>query len=335
MKTDMRAKDNTMKLNYIQDSRHIGVILLIALQVACNRRVTDIDTNVASPPPKATTAAPKSPPPESRVEKDKAVPSSRPGPGCGRHAPFGEQVLSFGQKSTPYFVTLPKAYDKNRPTPVVYVFHGYNRTYNQMREIDAEGLDDALGSWAVAVYPMAVNGLGWHTTSEENEDGMQMFEALHRRVQDEYCIDPDRVFATGLSSGGYFSGSLACRKGDILRGVGIVSGAVEYRQNCLGQVAAVVIHGKQDKVVPTAHGLQARDYFATVNGCGEKTVPGPCPPCVKYQGCDKDYPLEWCTHDEPTYENTNHGWPSFASKVINLFFKELKPPSPPKSGNNL
>jgi hypothetical protein len=33
--------------------------------------------------------------------------------------------------------------------------------------------------------------------------------------------------------------------------------------------------------------------------------------------------VEWCEHGEPTYENTNHGWPSFASAEIARFLGTL------------
>jgi hypothetical protein len=37
---------------------------------------------------------------------------------------------------------------------------------------------------------------------------------------------------------------------------------------------------------------------------------------VTYQGCEAGLPIAWCEHDEPTYDDTNHGWPSFASHTI-------------------
>jgi hypothetical protein len=45
------------------------------------------------------------------------------------------------------------------------------------------------------------------------------------------------------------------------------------------------------------------------------------PGCVSYQGCADT--LIWCSHDDPNYSNTNHGWPCFASRAMADFFSAL------------
>ena len=45
---------------------------------------------------------------------------------------------------------------------------------------------------------------------------------------------------------------------------------------------------------------------------------------MRYSGCAADTPVEWCTHAEPTYQDTNHGWPSTASAEIARFFGTLE-----------
>lgn len=257
------------------------------------------------------------------------------GPGCGETPPEpGEQTLAFGDQSTPYYVTVPDDYDNDRPIPVVYAFHGYGRTHNQMRQSDSGGLDASLQEWALVVYPKSVAGEGWDS-SAEREANLTMFDALHRQIMSDYCIDPDRVFATGLSSGGYFSNELACKRGNVIRGIAPVSGAAEEQQNCIGQVAALIINGMRDAVVPSALGWEARDYYVRENNCSTETTAGTEAECVLYEGCDADYPVQWCTHDESTYEDTNHGWPSFASAAVDAFFQALVSPLPEKSDENL
>lgn len=257
------------------------------------------------------------------------------GPGCGEAPPAaGEATLEFGNLSTSYYVSVPDDYDFDMPIPVVYAFHGYGRTHNQMRQGDAGTLDATLKTWALVVYPKSVAGEGWDSSAERKAN-LEMFDALHRQILSDYCVDPDRVFATGLSSGGYFTNELACKRGNILRGVAPVSGAAEDLQNCIGQVAAVVINGMRDSVVPTAYGWEARDYYVYTNGCSTETEPGSEEECVLYDGCDADYLVQWCTHDEPTYSDTNHGWPSFATAAIDTFFQSLTSPLPEVSDENL
>ncbi len=45
------------------------------------------------------------------------------------------------------------------------------------------------------------------------------------------------------------------------------------------------------------------------------------PGCVSYQGCQQ--PTIWCSHNDPAYSNTNHGWPCFATKAMYDFFTAL------------
>ena len=72
-----------------------------------------------------------------------------------------------------------------------------------------------------------------------------------------------------------------------------------------------------------SRGHAARDHFREANACGDETTRVGAPGCVEYSGCEPSLPVEWCVHTEPTYQNTNHGWPSFASGEIARFFGTL------------
>jgi poly(3-hydroxybutyrate) depolymerase len=135
------------------------------------------------------------------------------------------------------------------------------------------------------------------------------------------------VYAVGHSSGGYFSIILACRYGELLRGIGSIAGALQEAE-CSGErVAGMFIHGVRDTVVANSGGRAARDQLIATNACQMSTVAGSVAPCVAYEGCAPGFPVQWCEHEEPTYlENnapTNHGWPSFASRAVNEFFLSL------------
>jgi hypothetical protein len=47
---------------------------------------------------------------------------------------------------------------------------------------------------------------------------------------------------------------------------------------------------------------------------------------MQYADCPPCYPLWWCQHGAPTYDNTNHGWPFLASHAIATFFATIKVP---------
>src|SRR5690606_23562169 len=106
-----------------------------------------------------------------------------------------------------------------------------------------------------------------------------------------------------------------------LTAVGVVAGSL-YTE-CKRPTAAIFIHGERDSVVPVSRGMHARDHFLSVNNCDTRSTPAAHKDCVQYLDCRADAPVWWCEHGEPAYENTNHGWPSFASGAIATFFETV------------
>jgi polyhydroxybutyrate depolymerase len=251
-----------------------------------------------------------------------------PSAGCtlGNASPStGQQALTIRGAQADYLVTLPAGYNGLDPVPLIFGFHGRNRTHLEFQQVDASQIQTQLGSRAVMVYPKSQGGPGWNFDPEV-PPSVEFFDALYEQTLANYCVDTSHVFAVGHSSGGYFSHILACRYGEKLRGIGVVAGQLQ-EQNCTGNVAAIMIHGPGDTVVPFAGGVAARDTLLARNACSATTAPGPVAPCVSYEGCSAGLPIAWCEHNEPTYQDqgrsTFHGWPSFASQAMASFLFNL------------
>ncbi len=91
--------------------------------------------------------------------------------------------------------------------------------------------------------------------------------------------------------------AVACFRGDLFSAVGAVSGAAPSTVLCQGAVAAFLAHGEADSTVPYNSGVSARDGWVELAGCSEETTAEAMPPgCVRYQGCDAEAPVVWCTH---------------------------------------
>lgn len=241
--------------------------------------------------------------------------------GCGNGSQqTGEFTIALGGVNTAYVVTLPNNYDPNVPSPLVFGFHGRGRTHIQFQEVDAGAIENEFGSRAIMVYLKSHEvGNGWNA-AEEVEPNVAVFEELFPRVMGSYCVDSSRVFAMGHSSGGFFSNILACRFPERFLGIGSVAGAT---QECTGKVAAFVAHGIRDTVVDYPRGQGSRDGYLATNGCSANSTPTGVGPCIAYQGCEDGLPVQWCEHNEPTYQDTNHGWPSFASQAMSDFLFSL------------
>jgi polyhydroxybutyrate depolymerase len=247
-----------------------------------------------------------------------------PSTGCGRElGATGDLTLAFGDRTGQYLLTLPPGYTPDVPAPLVFAFHGFTRTHVQMYSGDASRLAEEVGSRAIVAYVKS-QGESWDRPGEL-EPSLELYDALYEHLLATHCVDVERVFALGISSGGFFTTEVVCRHPERLAAAAVVSGAME--NGCDARMPILFVHGPADTEVPISRGWHVRDYFLSENGCGPRTMETGIEQCVQYADCFPGYPLWWCQHDEPTYDNTNHGWPSFASQAIATFFETIKVPS--------
>ena len=289
--------------------------LMVSVLLACASSAPHPATADAGPAPSASTPLRTFPPSATLVG---------PSAGCGKAQPVqGALTLAFGTRQGEYLVSLPPEYDPNLPLPLIFAFHGYERTHISMAETDSGGFRQALQEQAVLVFVKS-QGVGWDFP-HELEPSLEFFNALYPQVLDAYCVDTARVFALGHSSGGYFANILGCRQGELLRGVVLLAGAAEEQLGCSSPLAALIMHGVRDVEVPISRGWSERDHYRERSGCSRQTAPGSEAECTQYRDCSPGHPVIWCEHEEPTYNNSNHGWPSFANAAIASFISSLAP----------
>src|SRR5262245_53583527 len=116
------------------------------------------------------------------------------------------------------------------------------------------------GAKAIVVTPECVGGASAWSESRD----LPMFDALLAKLQAQYCVDNQRVFAAGHSSGGMFTHMLGCRRGGVIRGIGPLS-AGPPSGACTGQVAAWMSQGNMDPTVTPDRGQAARDFWVSRN----------------------------------------------------------------------
>jgi polyhydroxybutyrate depolymerase len=241
----------------------------------------------------------------------------QPSAGCGNGA------------STPTIsnalVDIPTGYDGETPVPVVFAFHAAGNTNTQLKTYFA---GTELREKYLFVYLNAAGGIsGWNLASDRARFDMAYDELLANA-----CVDENRIYATGHSSGAQFIVQLLCDDETRLAAVAPVASSVYC--SSWTPVAALVIHGTAD-TEREAYGLSDGDGkkdivpYVTSNGCEMTTQPSPLdvtgcsgtidPGCVDYEGCET--PVTWCNHNDPQYGGTNHGIPCFAKSAIFDFFE--------------
>lgn len=156
-----------------------------------------------------------------------------------------------------YFYHLPASQRDPANAPLVLAFHGGGGQGRSMQRLtglnrvaDREGF--------IVVYP---DGLQRHWNDSRNlstADDVKFVRALIREMAQNHNIDRHRVYAAGISNGGFFSIRLACELSDTLAAVAAV--AATMPEQLPGQcrpvrpISVMFLHGTSDPLVPIQGG---------------------------------------------------------------------------------
>jgi polyhydroxybutyrate depolymerase len=158
-----------------------------------------------------------------------------------------------------YILYVPAIYDGNTNVPLVLNFHGFGSTANeQMQYGDFRDIADTEGFLLVHPEGTLLNGeQHWNVgnfTAGSAADDVGFTEALIDQLANLYAINLDKVYATGMSNGGYMSFLLACQLSEKIAAIASVTGSmtpVTYNAcNTQHPTPILQIHGTSDSVVP-------------------------------------------------------------------------------------
>ncbi|HEV2352300.1 MAG TPA: PHB depolymerase family esterase [Terriglobia bacterium] len=128
-------------------------------------------------------------------------------------------IVSSGEMRR-YLLYVPKTYDRSKPTPLVISMHGAALWPAAEMAISRwNDLADEHGF--IVVYPS-----GTDVPKHWDEDlDVKFISSLIDKLEAEYNIDPNRIYADGMSNGGGMAFALSCRLSDRIAAVGAVAGA--------------------------------------------------------------------------------------------------------------
>jgi polyhydroxybutyrate depolymerase len=166
-------------------------------------------------------------------------------------------IVSSGEKRS-YLLYVPESYNASTPTPLVIVIHGFAQWPAHQAQVTIwNDLADKEGF--IVVYPSGTSfPKRWRANGDIMGSGslsidVQFISDLIDQLQQQYTIDPARIYANGLSNGGGMSYLLACELSDRIAAIGSVAGAYLYPMDeCTPErpVPLIVFHGTADPVVP-------------------------------------------------------------------------------------
>jgi len=251
-------------------------------------------------------------------------------------APLGDsnQTVTVGDLTRTYVLHLPPGYDDTKRVPLVLDFHGVGATGMSERAsspypalLDPEGV--------VMAFPDGLKGpagTAWNVgpCCVANVDDLAFARALVDQVRALACIEPTRIYAVGVLTGGGMAHYLACHAADVVAAVAPAAfdllaenvddctpprpiSVISFRGNGTSRVP---YDGGPSSLVPgmplTFLGAQATfEKWSVIDGCvGPASVPD-ANGCSAYSGCAGGAEVILCTkqggREDPG--DPNIAWP--------------------------
>ena len=250
--------------------------------------------------------------------------------GCSEPLTPGDhrRTLSFAGETRIYDVHIPPGYDQSTPVPLVLDFHGWQLNGTIQAGVSGwRSLADSEGF--IVAHPLGLFGrpeapevdTSWAGPSFNGgplccgaafvtgTDDVGFARAIVQAVSAEANIDRARVYATGLSNGGYMSHRLACEAADVFAAVAPVAARIGLVPTTLCQpsrpIALIEFAGLHDPDVPyegvslQPSAAQSLAYWRDQDGCGsgppDERVDLGTSYCETYRNCNAGVQVELCS----------------------------------------
>ena len=223
-----------------------------------------------------------------------------------------ERTIVFDELERNYQLHVPTGYDHTVATPVVFDLHPFVTNasiMDMMTGFRAKGDEEGF----IVVQPNGISGswtggpLCCGEAASQDLDDVGLIRAIRDQIADELCIDIKRIYADGMSNGGYLSHRIACEDTDLLAAIGPVVSSIGFENvdECLPSrpIPVAMISGADDS-------LESREEtfakWIELNGCTNSFVEEQFGvfTCTTYDECEDNVETTHCVG-----EGVGHCWP--------------------------
>ena len=172
--------------------------------------------------------------------------------------------LTWGGLTRDFRVFIPSGYNAGKPLPLVMVLHGGRGSAAQIEK--HTGFSTlAEKELFLAAYPQGYDKQ-WNDGRQAqsikpqklNIDDVGFISALIDAISEKYRVDPDRIYVTGISYGGFMSQKLACALSGRLAAAASVAAMMPapLLASCRpsSKISILIMNGTEDPLVPYAGG---------------------------------------------------------------------------------
>lgn len=197
------------------------------------------------------------------------MPDPQPPPDDPAPAPFSGALRPVPHSAGyPHLLYLPPEYETGASWPLLLFLHGVGERGSDLGRVKAQGIPRLLDQGGrlpfVVVAPQCAAGGYWAN---------DRLAALLAEATAELRVDPDRVYLTGLSMGGYGAWSLAMDRPFLFAAVAPMCGGGDARRvGRLRKVPVWAFHGARDPVVPVGASRRMVEALRRCGGDARLTV---------------------------------------------------------------
>ncbi len=179
----------------------------------------------------------------------------------GNSADLRGTIIVDGRERT-YLVHVPSSDSTGKTLPLVLALHGrLGNGEGQARLSHLDTVSDQRGF--IVAYPDGLerswaDGRGATPSEKKGVNDVKFISELIDKLSHEYPVDSTRIYATGMSNGGFMSGRLACELSAKLAAVAAVAASISDNTaaTCRPErpISILLMQGTADPLVPFAGG---------------------------------------------------------------------------------
>ena len=173
----------------------------------------------------------------------------------GQLLPAGDtkKSLQVGGVAREYALHVPTNLPADGKFPLLLVFHGGGgHAWRMSKFTKFDEIADKSGF--VVAYPEALNKSWDDTRGLSKADDVGFVRTLIEQLEKELPIDSSRVYAAGISNGGFFSNRLACDLSDKIAAIAAVAATMPTTlpESChpARPISVLYMNGTKDPLVP-------------------------------------------------------------------------------------
>lgn len=148
-------------------------------------------------------------------------------------------------------IHVPRGIPAGHHAPLVLAFHGAGGNGAQMERYSGFSHSADLDHF-IAAYPSAMGPVWNITGSRHGANDVLFVQRLLASLQSTMCVDPQRIYAAGVSNGGGMVALLGCVLSARLAAIAPVAGIYAGQPSCrpARPVSVLEIHGTSDPIAP-------------------------------------------------------------------------------------